>query len=137
MAKRASLTGSWSGAYRYPRGSVREVVFNAQIEEIGGTFTGAIQEPNTMGHTSATVLTSDIDGDRTGQSVRFIKFYDGSGEQHHAVRYEGTVNEALTRIEGTWTIRSGWSGTFFMSRDDDGEGAEAQEQAEATTQHKN
>lgn len=137
MAKRASLTGSWSGAYRYPRGGVTEVVFNAQIEEMGATFTGAIQEPNSMGHTAATVLTSDIDGDRTGQTIRFIKFYDGSGGQHHAVRYEGTVNEALTRMEGTWTVRSGWSGTFFMTRDDDGAAAKAEERAEAVSEHKN
>ena len=129
MTKRSSLTGSWSGAYRYPRGSQTEVVFNAQIEEIAGSFTGAIQEPNSMGTIDA-VVTSDIDGVRSGSSVRFVKFYDGSGEQHHAVHYLGTVNAALTRIEGEWNIPNDWGGTFFMTRDDDGEAVEAEERAE-------
>jgi len=131
MTKRASLTGSWSGAYRYPRGG-NEQVFNAQIEEIAATFTGAIQEPNTFGEATTSVLTSDIDGTRSGASVSFLKFYDGSGAQHHAVRYEGTVNGALTRIDGTWSIPNVWSGTFFMTRDDDGEAAATEERAEVT-----
>jgi len=135
MAKPASLTGSWSGAYRYARGG-NEQVFNAQIEEIAGTFTGTIQEPNTFGEATTSVLTSDIDGTHNGASVSFLKFYDGSGAQHHAVRYEGTVDGALTRIDGAWTIPGVWSGTFFMTRDDDGDAAEAEERAETTIDRK-
>ena len=126
--RRSSLTGSWSGAYQYPHG--RETVFNAQIEEVGGAFTGATQEPNEFADPALSVLTADIEGVRDGQSVTFTKFYHYSDVQH-AIRYEGRADEALMRIEGRWIIRAQWSGTFFMVRDDDAEAAEADERAEA------
>jgi hypothetical protein len=130
MAKHhASLTGSWSGAYRYP-GDRGETVFNAQIEEVGGAFTGAIQEPNLFLASSDTVLRADIEGVRNAREVSFTKFYDHS-DIAHAVRYEGLADEALARIEGRWIIRSDWSGAFFMTRDDLGEAAEAEAAAEA------
>ena len=130
-ARRASLTGSWSGAYRFPNDARPEVVFNAQIEEVGGAFTGALQEPNAYGYTSGDVVTSDIEGVRTGQTVVFTKFYDGSGGMAHAVRYEGAADPDLSRIDGKWSIPRDWSGTFFMVRDDSAEEA-AVERAEST-----
>jgi hypothetical protein len=48
------------------------------------------------------------------------------------VRYQGAVNDALTRIEGRWSIGENWSGAFFMARDDDGEAAATEERAEAS-----
>ena len=57
---------------------------------------------------------------RTGQSIAFTKFYDGSGGMGHAVRYEGTADANLSRIDGKWSIPRDWSGTFFMVRDDGG-----------------
>lgn len=130
MARRASLTGSWSGAFRYPADRLPETVFNAQIEEVGGAFTGDIHEPNLRRRHLGLVISSNIEGVRTGHDVSFTKFYDGSGNQQHAVRYEGVANETLTRIDGRWSIPDQWSGTFFMIRDDDGEAAEAVEEAE-------
>ena len=50
------------------------------------------------------MITADIEGVRTGSSVSFTKFMDGSGGMHHAIRYEGTANADLSRIDGTWTI---------------------------------
>lgn len=129
--RRASLTGSWSGAYRYSSDVRGEVVFNAQIEEVGGAFTGALQEPNAHGYASGSVVTSDIEGVRTGNSVVFTKFYDGSGGMFHAVRYQGTVDANLTRIDGKWSIPRDVTGTFFMVRDDTAEEA-AVERAEST-----
>ena len=69
MSARASLTGSWSGAYRYAHG--RETVFNAQIEEVGGAFVGATQEPNEFADPMLSVLTADIEGVREGRVVTF------------------------------------------------------------------
>lgn len=129
MPARASLTGSWSGAYRYPYG--RETVFNAQIEEVGGAFVGTTQEPNEFADPMLSVLTADIEGVREGRTVSFTKFYHHNGIRH-AIRYEGGADDALMRIEGRWTIRASGSGTFFMVRDDDGAAAEAEESAEAT-----
>lgn len=130
MPERASLTGAWSGAYRYPGDLMPETVFNAQIEEVGGAFTGSLQEPNVHGIGPGGVVTSDIEGVRAGNAVAFTKFYDGSGGMSHAIRYEGTANAALTRVDGVWAIPRDISGTFFMVRDDEGEEAQA-ERAEA------
>jgi hypothetical protein len=129
-ARRSTLTGSWSGAYRFPNDAQPEVVFNAQIEDIEGAFTGALQEPNVYGLASGSVITSDIEGTRTGQSVVFTKFYDGSGGMAHAVRYEGIADTNLSRVDGKWSIPRDWSGTFFMVRDDCAEEA-AVERAES------
>lgn len=129
--RHSSLTGSWSGAYRFPGDALPETVFNVQIEDVGGAFTGSLQEPNILQRGPGGVVTADIDGVRTGQNVAFTKFYDGSGGMHHAVRYEGTADANLTRIDGTWRIPGDWSGTFFMVRDDFGAAANAEERAEA------
>lgn len=127
--RRASLTGSWSGAYRYPRDAMRETVFNAQIDEVSGAFVGSIQEPNLFLASVESVLTAEIEGVRVGNAVTFTKFYTHGGIRH-AVRYEGQANADLTRIEGRWSIPREWSGTFFMTRDDLGEEAKAEEAVE-------
>jgi len=127
---RSSLTGSWSGAYRYPSIAGAETVFNAQIEEVGGAFVGSLQEPNDFMPDAVSVLTADIEGTRDGQAVTFIKFYHHEGIRH-AIRYEGVADDALMRIEGKWIIESTWSGTFFMVRDDDGAAEAVVDTAEA------
>ena len=132
MPARTSLSGAWSGAYRYLGDIGPETVFNVRIEEVGGAFTGAVQEPNVLKRGSGSIVTAEIEGVRTAQTIAFTKFYNGSGGMSHAVRYEGEANAALTRIDGRWTIPRGVSGTFFMERED--EGAEAQAEALAEEQ---
>jgi hypothetical protein len=122
-----SLTGAWSGEYQYPaamRGAPR-VPFNARIDEAGGSFTGAIDEPNTFADRSAPRLFATISGTRTGSAVSFIKTMDGTGGATHSIVYDGVVNPDFTRIEGSWRIPGNWSGPFFMER----EGAMAEEAA--------
>ena len=128
--RRSSLTGSWSGAFRYPD-DFPETVFNAQIEERGGAFVGSIQEPN-IGEVeiAASVITSDIEGTRSGQIVTFTKFYGPEAPLDFAIRYEGEADESLRRIDGVW-INPDWSGTFFMTRDDLGEEEAAEREVEA------
>lgn len=129
---RSSLTGSWSGAYRYPNGG-HETVFNAQITESGGAFVGVTQEPNEFLQDAVSVLHGEIEGHREGSAVTFTKFYNhGHDATRHSIRYEGTVDANLTQIEGRWIVSSDWSGTFFMHRDDDGAAEEAETSAEAT-----
>ncbi|MBL8545560.1 MAG: hypothetical protein JNL81_03805 [Hyphomonadaceae bacterium] len=129
--RRSSLTGSWSGAYRYPDNG-QETVFNAQIEETAGAFIGATQEPNEFLNTTDAVLYGEIDGARDGSAVTFVKFYNhGEEGARHSIRYEGSVDENLTRIEGRWIVASGWSGTFFMTRDDLGEAEAVKLEVEA------
>jgi hypothetical protein len=129
MPAHASLTGSWSGAYRYPNDVGHETVFNVRIEEVGGAFTGAIQEPNLMHPDFGPVASAEIEGVRNGSQVSFAKFYDGRGGMAHAVQYDGTADAGLMRIDGRWTIPGDWSGTFFMVRDDDGAAAEIELEA--------
>ena len=126
-----SLSGGWSGAYRYPRDAGPETVFNAQLEEVGGGFTGTLQEPSVERSDLGPLVTAEIEGVRTGFLVSFIKFYDGSGGLAHTVGYEGTADAKLTRIDGVWTIPGVWSGTFFMTRDDNAEAEQASQEAEA------
>lgn len=49
----------------------------------------------------------------------------------HAIRYQGTANAALTRVDGVWSIPRDISGTFFMTRDDEGAEAQAEERTGA------
>lgn len=129
--RRSSLTGSWSGAYRYPRDSYPETVFNAQIEETAGAFTGRTQEPNlTEPHIPVAYFEAEIEGVRTGASITFTKVYVGAAEVPFSIRYEGQANDALTRVDGRWS-GGGWGSTFFMVRDDDGEAVAAEEAATA------
>jgi hypothetical protein len=128
--RRASLTGSWSGAFRYPGDAFPETVFNAQIEESGGAFVGSTREPNTADPwLKARVLCADIEGVRSGLSITFTKFYDEDAALDFAIRYEGEADEALMRIDGIW-INPEWSGPFFMVRDDEAQANEATERAE-------
>lgn len=128
----ASLSGAWSGAFRYPRNAGPETVFNVQIVEIGSSISGTLQEPNVLRPGLGSVVTARIDGLREGSQVNFTKRYDGSGGMDHAVAYEGTVDGRLTRIDGRWIIPGVWSGTFLMTRDDDGAAEAIEREVEAT-----
>lgn len=104
---RTSLSGSWSGAFRYPHGP-RETVFNARIEEVGGAFVGSTEEPNEFAPGAGAVLVAEIEGVRSGNHITFTKFYAPQAGVGHAVRYEGSANSDLTRIEGGWVIHGDW-----------------------------
>jgi hypothetical protein len=120
--RRSSLTGSWSGAFRYPGDAMPETVFNAQIEENeAGAFVGSVQEPNIIRPNLGAVVDATLEGAREGSALNFIKYYSGNGGMGHLVTYEGAVDSNFQRIEGTWTVPGSWSGTFFMERDDLGE----------------
>lgn len=123
-----SLTGLWSGSYRYSNGFMGPVPFNARIEESGEHFSGEIDEPNTYADPSAPRLFATIDGSRHGTELNFVKTMDGTGGASHAIFYEGVVDGEFTRIDGAWTVE-GLSGTFFMERA--GVEAEAAEQRSA------
>jgi hypothetical protein len=58
-----------------------------------------------------------LSGSRHGNVVTFIKSYDGAGPDYqNPVAYEGALNGDATEIEGRWTIRGLFSGTFLMIR---------------------
>lgn len=132
MPAPSTLTGAWSGAYRYPTSAYPETVFEAQITENAGFFTGTTIEPNLLRPHFGPVVTADIDGVRDGLNVRFNKFLNGSGGMRHVVIYEGVASADLMRVDGRWTIPGDWSGSFFMERQDNGAEEEAALEAEAT-----
>ncbi len=113
-----TLTGAWSGEYAYPSPvhGVTRVPFNARIEEMGETFTGETDEPNTFADPAAPRLFAFLAGARQGMAVHFIKTLDGTGGVDHSIFYEGAANPDLSRIDGTWRIAGDWSGTFMMER---------------------
>ena len=43
--RHSTLTGGWSGAYRYPNGNWPETVFNAQIEEVAALLLALSKSP--------------------------------------------------------------------------------------------
>jgi hypothetical protein len=134
VKKHHSLTGMWSGAYRYPwsHSDAEAVPFNARIEETGENITGEIDEPNTYADPSAPRLYAAIVGARTGLDVRFTKQMDGTGGAAHAIFYDGAADSELSRIDGRWRLRDGFSGTFFMERADAGAAVAASRAASAT-----
>jgi hypothetical protein len=126
-----SLTGAWSGVYRYPAGQPGDPVpFNARLEQNGDALTGQIDEPNTYAHPAAARLYATVAGVRNGLELSFVKQMDGTGGVTHSIFYEGTADSGLTRIDGIWRLSEGCSGTFFMERSGlEAEAAEARSTA--------
>lgn len=114
--KFADLSGRWSGEYRYDDAMDPPVPFNATLVEEHGVLTGATEEPNTFGDPSAAHLSAVLEGMRSGAHVHFVKRYDGSGGQRHAVLYDGALDAQCLRIDGRW--KAGFAaGDFFMTRE--------------------
>lgn len=117
--RRSTLTGRWSGAYRYPGDAFPETVFEAHIDEdADGGITGIVREPD-IARDPSVVLDAGIQGTREGAELTFLKFYDDGF--HQIITYDGKVDSALEHIEGAWNIPDDWSGTFFMTRERDEE----------------
>ncbi len=114
---RVNLTGSWSGAYAYPRPDIPPVNFNVTMSMEGEWLTGTIIEPNTFGKKTSERLYADIRGAvmEDGRVV-FLKKYNGTADVSHFVLYEGRLDETKRNIQGRWNVRSDWGGTFFMSK---------------------
>jgi hypothetical protein len=133
--RRSTLTGSWSGAFRYPDDAFPETVFNAQIEEnIAGAFVGSVQEPNIIRPHLSAIIDATLEGAREGSALNFIKYYNGNGGMGHLVTYDGVVDANFQRIDGKWSVPGSWSGTFFMERDDLGEEEAVEVKVEAPIQ---
>ncbi|MBK8544390.1 MAG: hypothetical protein IPL62_13090 [Caulobacteraceae bacterium] len=77
MTRRSSLTGSWSGAFRYPDDAFPETVFNAQIEEnIAGAFVGSVQEPNMIRPHLSAIIDATLEGAAKARRSTSSKFYN-------------------------------------------------------------
>jgi hypothetical protein len=114
-ADRLDLTGTWHGQYTYPTAK-GPVHFVASLTETAGWITGQTEEIGTAGSARGVTITATLQGRRAGDSVTFLKLYDGQFREYDTVRYAGQVNGDGTEIEGAWTVPGSWSGKFLMIR---------------------
>jgi hypothetical protein len=114
-AQPENLTGIWHGLYMYP-GAFEPGAFVATIIDVGGGLSGSIHEQSNNDGLPARHLNASVDGRREGESVRFVKQYDGSGGWDHAVFYSGVLSGDRAEIEGVWDVPGEWSGRFLMIR---------------------
>lgn len=113
-AAAASLTGVWNGAFRQRlMGSVN---FTATLIESGNQITGSTHEPCMQFDCPRRTHLATLAGDRRGRTVSFVKSYDPPGFGYDTVAYCGELNSDATEIAGIWTIGSGFSGEFVMTR---------------------
>ncbi len=112
---RSSLTGVWHGLYSYPKARLPETPFTAVVLDSGGHLSGTIHEI-LQGWRGARDANAVITGATAGDTVNFVKTYDGTSGIKHAVHYEGRLNSERDEIEGTWRVPSQWSGRFLMIR---------------------
>ena len=105
------LSGAWAGQYVYPD-TAEAVFFSARLFENAGRFIGLIEEDDAFEGR----LTASVDGRRSGQNIRFTKFYELGSTDFDIVTYEGVLSADSSEIEGRWTVPNNWSGRFLMVR---------------------
>lgn len=110
-----NLTGIWQGLYMYPA-ALEPGSFVATVMDIAGGLTGSIHETAADEGQTPRPRNASLTGFREGQTVAFVKRYDGSGGWSHSVNYHGTLSRDRSEIEGVWDIPGAWSGRFLMIR---------------------
>lgn len=111
-----SLTGRWIGRFDYGMGG--GVAFEAELIEQDGQISGRTAEANAFRADQGHTLVAQLQGDRAGLAVQFIKIYLGFDQGANPV-YEGQADAGLTRIGGRWRFTGlrGGSGRFVMMRE--------------------
>ena len=112
----ATLTGAWSGVYRFPGDAQRPVNFSAKLTQDGPWIAGTTEEVAERGEARGVLISATLQGRRDGANVTWLKLYDRMLNTYNEVAYEGHVNEDATEISGQWRIPGDWSGTFLMIR---------------------
>lgn len=110
-----NLSGLWLGSYSYPSGLGPTTPFLASLTDDGGSLSGTILEPNTIGR-STKDLGAVISGSRAGAAVDFTKLYDAESDAAHAVDYVGRLSAGGNTISGVWSLED-MDGTFEMHRE--------------------
>ncbi|SOH93037.1 hypothetical protein SAMN06273572_101891 [Monaibacterium marinum] len=113
-----SVSGHWSGRYTYPARFAPPVTFTALLDEHAGIIDGWSDEPNTFMADAPSTLRADLNGERSGQTITFVKTYQISHPDADFVHYSGTINPSLTHIVGAWRFLGfgGLTGRFEMLR---------------------
>ena len=111
-----TLSGQWQGRFEYDQGG-KPSPFEVEFSKDGADLQGQMIEPNSFRRDMGGELTAHLKGSRSGHHVSFVKRYIGF-DQGDLLTYDGTVNLALTRMEGRWRFPSQpkWGGRFVMFR---------------------
>jgi len=109
------LSGQWSGFYNYPIDRP-PTPFEVELRDNGGLLSGVVSEPGDTRASRGMTLHAVLEGQREGATVRFAKHYDYLPRAHYVVDYHGQIAPGGDEIEGEWSIRGAWSGTFLMIR---------------------
>ena len=110
-----NLTGVWDGTYTQP--GVGIVTFLATLIDSGGALGGNMTEPCMMPSCPLSTHNASIAGQRSGNTVSFVKRYEPPGYGYNTVSYDGVVNAEATEIYGRWRLPgTAFSGTFLMVR---------------------
>ncbi len=110
----SDLSGLWSGSYVYP-GELSPVPFNVELRDHDGRLSGEVVEPAPP-YMVAGEAHAILTGGRSGSSVTFVKVYDSIEHFLDPVDYAGTLDDDECEIAGTWSISTGFSGSFVMTR---------------------
>jgi len=93
------------------------VTFLATLIDSGGALGGNVTEPCMMPDCPLSTHNASIAGQRSGNTVSFVKRYEPPGYGYSTVSYEGVVNAEATEIDGRWRLPgTAFSGTFLMVR---------------------
>jgi hypothetical protein len=113
------VTGVWHGLYSYDFAQA-PVYFVATLLAGANWISGTSHEASEGKIDQALTLYAALEGSIAGDSVAFVKTYDGSGGWNHSVPYSGSLSPDGLEIEGTWHIKDiGFlpvSGRFLMIR---------------------
>lgn len=111
-----ALSGPWRGEYSDDGDDDPPRPFVASLKEGAGLVRGRIDEMATDTDKPGRPLEAIVNGRRAGQAVRLIKRYVSATRRYIPILYDGEVSETGDRIEGRWSMRTGRSGRFVMSR---------------------
>ena len=114
-AGEVDLTGVWLGLYSYPR-ALEPVSFMATLIDTAGAISGSSHEAYKPPRGQAYTAFAMLCGHRNRRAIDFVKTYEEGNPHNRPIKYEGTVRDDGSEIEGTWTIRLTWSGRFLMTR---------------------
>ena len=107
------LTGAWTGRYEYTDGR-DGVDFTQELTFSQGLISGFVSEPNTFGDSTSKNLYATFLGTVAGNTIEWLKTYDGTAGVSHSVKYSGTLDRAAKSIEGRWSI-DGVTGPFKLA----------------------
>jgi hypothetical protein len=111
-----SLGGPWCGEYSDDGDDDPPRSFVATLKEVAGLVRGRIDETATATDKPGRPLEAIVEGRRAERAVRLIKRYKSTTKRYIPIVYDGEVSEARDRIAGRWSMRTGRTGRFVMSR---------------------